>query len=478
MARIGQNALVTLVLQWGKYLVQVLTLVVLSHLLSPHDYGLVAMVLTVAGLAAVLGDLGLSLAALQAPVLTQAQKSNLFWLNGLLGLLVGGAVAASANLLAGFYGEPALVGITVGLASVFALNGFSVQLKVDVNRKQRFVALGMIDLSGQVTGLIVAVAAALAGAGYWALVLQQVVGSLTGVVAAASISRWRPSLPSRGAEMRSMLRFGRDTLGLHIANYATTTIDSIVVGRQFGPSVLGLYNRAFQLVVLPLDQVLAPLTRVFIPRLSQLTEDGPFNDAVSRLQRVVVYGIVGPLGLLAVAAAPLLEVVLGAQWAGAGPLVRLLVLGGVFQALGYVYYWAFLARQRTKELFFSELWGRVPMAVLIVALVHLGVEWVAIAVAFGQALIWFVSTVWFAPRLGLRPAMLLRVVARPVVLFGVATAAGFAADATFADRLPALLHLAALVSVWAAFVGAGLLLSGTARGDVRQIVASVRPARG
>lgn len=477
MARIGQNALVTLVLQWGKYLVQVLTLVLLSHLLSPQDYGLVAMVLTIAGLAAVLGDLGLSLAALQAPILTQAQKSNLFWLNGLLGVLVGGAVAASANGLAGFYGEPALVGITLALSSVFALNGLSVQLKVDVNRKQRFVALGMIDLSGQVAGLFVAVGAGLAGAGYWALVLQQVVGSGTGLIAAALISRWRTSLPSRGAEMRSMLRFGRDTLGLHLANYVTTTIDSIVVGRQFGPSVLGLYNRAFQLVVLPLDQVLAPLTRVFIPRLAELTEDALFNDALSRLQRVVVYGIVGPLGLLAVAAGPLLEVVLGAQWKGAGPLVRLLVLGGVFQALGYVYYWAFLARRRTKELFFSELWGRVPMVVLIVALVHLGVEWVALAVAFGQALIWFVSTVWFAPRLGVRPRTLLRVVVRPVVIFGVATIAGFVADGAFAARLSALPHLLVLLLVWAAVVGAGLLLSRASRDDVLLVLSSVRPSR-
>jgi PST family polysaccharide transporter len=477
MARIGHNALVTLVLQWGKYLVQVLTLVVLSHLLSPHDYGLVAMVLTVSGLAAVLGDLGLSLAALQAPTLTQAQKSNLFWLNGLLGVLVAGAVAASAGLLAAFYGEPALVGITFGLASVFALNGFAVQLKVDVNRKQRFVALGMIDLSGQVVGLVVAVGAAVAGAGYWSLVLQQVVGSATGLIAAALISRWRPSLPSRRAEMSAMLRFGRDTLGLHIANYVTTTIDSVVVGRQFGPSLLGLYNRAFQLVVLPLDQVLAPLTRVFIPRLSQLTEDDPFNDALGRLQRVVVYGIVGPLGLLAVVATPLLEVVLGPQWTGAGGLVRLLVLGGVFQALGYVYYWAFLARQRTRELFFSELWGRVPMIVLILALVHLGVAWVALSVAFGQALIWLASTVWFAPRLGVRPKPLLRVVVRPLVLFAIATAVGLVVDATLVGDLAAPLHLLVLVAVWAGVVGLGLLASRANRDDIRMIIASVRPVR-
>lgn len=471
--RVGRNALVTLVLQWTKYLVQVLTLVVLAHLLTPRDYGLVAMVTTIVGLAAVLGDLGLSLAALQARTLSQAQKSNLFWLNGLVGLVTGGLIAAVSGPVSAFYGEPALVGITIGLASVFVLNGFGVQLKVDVNRKGRFVALGMIDLSGQVAGLIVAVAAAAAGAGYWALVIQQLVGSSVGLITAAAISRWRPSLPSRGADMRPMLRFGRDTLGLHVANYFTTNADSVVVGRVFGATTLGLYNRAFQLVVLPLDQVLAPLTRVFLPRLAEMTDDDQFNAAIRRLQRVVAYGIVGPLTLLAVAAVPLLEVVLGPQWASAGGLVRVLVLGGVFQALGYVYYWAFLARQRTKELFFSELWGRVPMVVLILVLAQFGVVWVAMAVAIGQALIWLVSTTWHAPRLGLRPRSLLRVAVLPLVLAAIATAVGLAVDAAL-PPLPPFLHLLALVGGWGVVALVGVAALPLARTDLRDIATSVR----
>ncbi len=474
-ARIGQNALVTLVLQWTKYLVQVLSLIVLSHLLSPQDYGLVAMTLTIAGLAALLGDLGLSLAALQAPTLSQAQKSNLFWVNGALGVVVMAAVAGASVPLSLFYGQPAVVPITLALSAVFALNGFGVQLKVDVNRKGRFVALGMIDLSGQVVGFVAAVAAALAGAGYWALVVQQLTGSTVGLLVAALIARWRPSMPSRGSGIRPLLRFGRDTVGLNLMNYVTSNADSIVIGRMFGPSVLGLYNRAFQLVVLPLDQVLAPLTRVFLPRLTQLDDDERFHEALGRLQRVVVYGILGPLSLLGVAAAPLLGVVLGQQWVGAAALVHVLVLGGVFQALEYVYYWAFLSRGRTRTLLLSELCGRVPMVALIIGLAPLGPIFVALAVAIGQALIWAVSTVWFAPRSGLRPRMLLQPTVRPVVLFAAATAAT-ALVQVFAAPLPPLPLLLVLVGTWGTVAALGVAASRTSRNDVQLIIGSIRRA--
>ncbi len=85
-ARTVKASAITLIGQWIRFVIQTGSLIVLARLLSPRDYGLVAMVTAIVGIAQVLGDFGLSLAAVQARVLSRGQKSNLFWLNSLLGL--------------------------------------------------------------------------------------------------------------------------------------------------------------------------------------------------------------------------------------------------------------------------------------------------------------------------------------------------------------------------------------------------------
>nr|MBW4043298.1 oligosaccharide flippase family protein [Acidobacteriota bacterium] len=157
MATVRRSALTALVFQWGTYVLQLASLVVLARLLLPADYGLITMAAAVIGVAAVIGDFGLSLAAIQAPHLSQQQKANLFWLNTGIGALVGLLVAASSPLIAGFYGEPRLVPVTVSLGSVFVLNGAAVQFKVELNRRSRFRALGIIDLGSQAFALGVAI---------------------------------------------------------------------------------------------------------------------------------------------------------------------------------------------------------------------------------------------------------------------------------------------------------------------------------
>lgn len=475
--RTSRGVLVTVVLQWCRYLTTVVALILLARLLTPRDYGLVAEAAAITGLAAVVGDLGLSLAALQAPSLTQRQKTGLFWVNAAVGVLVAGIVAALAHPLAAFYGEPRVVEVTLGLSLVFAINGFAVQLKVEINRALRFTALGVTDLASQAVALGSAVAAALLGAGFWALVIQQLAYATVGLLLAAALAGWRPSAPWRSGGIGDLLRFGRDTFAVQVANYITSTVDAVVIGRLFGAAVLGLYNRAFQLVLLPLNQVLSPLTRVFLPRLAAVADDREFNDVLVRLQRVVAYVIAGPLSLAACIATPLLSVVLGPRWAAAGSLMQLLLVGAVFQALGYLYYWAFLARRSTRDLFVSELWGRVPMVVLFVTLGRLGPEFVALSVAIGQALIWAAGTFRYGARAGVRTAQVLAVCRRPLVVWVLAAICGKTVDALVPDALPAIVRLGVLALAWVVVPGAAYASTRVIRDDVGAVVREVLPAR-
>ena len=189
----SSNALVALSGQWGRYGLQLLALVVFSRLLSPADFGLVAMVTGVIGVAYVIGDFGLSLAALQATQLTAHQKTNLFWCNSGIGLVVAALMCVVAHPLAEFYGDARVAAITVALATVFLVNGIAVQFRTELNRELRFGVIATADLFGQAAGFTIALVGVLVGWwSYWALVAMQVIAAVITSTIIMARARWWP----------------------------------------------------------------------------------------------------------------------------------------------------------------------------------------------------------------------------------------------------------------------------------------------
>ncbi|MFT4010239.1 MAG: oligosaccharide flippase family protein, partial [Nocardioidaceae bacterium] len=177
--RLGDSAArgtgITLLVQAGRTVLQFGSVVVLARLLTPEDFGLIAMVTAVIGIADLIRDFGLSLATMQAKDLTHEERDNLFWAN----LAMGGgctviAVAATPLIVSG-YGEPRLAPIVLSLAWVFTISGFTTQFRAGLARDLRFRAIGTSDLGSQLIATIVAIVLAASGAGLWALVAQQVV---------------------------------------------------------------------------------------------------------------------------------------------------------------------------------------------------------------------------------------------------------------------------------------------------------------
>ncbi len=469
---LGRGAALMAGNSWAKALLQLASLVVLGRILAPSDYGLLGMVVAITGVAALVGDLGLSLAALQAKTLPAQLKSNLFWINALVGVVTGTVLAAVAPLLVLFYGRPELLGLTVLLAVGFPLNGIAVQFRVELNRRGEFGRIVVADVGGQFLGLVVAVVAALAGAGYWALGLQLTVAALASFLTLVALSGWRPGLPRRAGGLGGMLGFGLNTFGLQAVNYVSSNIDNVAVGRVLGAAALGFYSRAWTLVTLPMSQLVAPLTRVVLPALSRL--EGPeLRDALFRLQGVVSYALLGVLSALASVAPSFLTVVLGGRWVSAAPILETLTIGAAFQALGYVYYWGFLARARTGLLFLGELGGRIVMVVGILAVAHVGAVAVAAASSLGSALIWATGTFVTGPRAGIDSRGLAQRASRPFALFLGAYAACKLLRILWIDGFAPLPALLVTAVAWAAVVGAGLLIPAV-RHDVLAVSSELR----
>ena len=343
-ARTVKASAITLAGQWVRFVIQTGSLIVLARLLSPRDYGLVAMVTAIVGIAQVLGDFGLSLAAVQARVLSRAQKTNLFWLNSLLGLTLTCVVFALRDPIAAFYHRPALTQIVSVLSIAFVINGLTTQFEAELTRSMRFSRLAIRDISAAIVAFGVAVGLAIAGAGYWALVGQQLALAGASLFGSVVLSGWWPGLPRIRESMGGLLGFGANTMALQVSAYISTNIDSVFVGRFWGPALLGVYNRAYTLFTLPLQQLTAPLTRVVLPTLSRIHDEALFLRYLVRAQLLNSYILVGALVTGAAVAQPLIATTLGPKWSGVVPIFQVLALGGVFQALAYLYYWIFLAR--------------------------------------------------------------------------------------------------------------------------------------
>ncbi len=396
-ARAAGGAAVTMAGQLAKMVVQFGGIVLLARLLTPYDYGLMAMVTAIVGMAEILRDFGLSSAAIQAKHVSREQRDNLFWINSGIGLVLAIVVFLSSSWIAHFYREPALLGISQALAVTFLLNGMTTQYRAHLSRGLRFGQVSLSDVGAQVMGLIAGVGVALAGYGYWALVWQQVVQALVNLAIAGACARWLPRGYRRDAPMRAFLSFGWNLMAAQLLGYASRNVGQVIIGHRIGAEALGLYNRAFQLLMMPLNQINAPATSVALPVLSQLQDDPPrFGSFLLRGQTVMVHLIVALFSFACALALPLIVLVLGEQWRPAVPLFQVLTLGGIFQTASYATYWVFLAHGLMREQLVYSVVGRVMLIACIFAGSAWGVMGVTVGYTLGLLVMWPLSVIWIA----------------------------------------------------------------------------------
>lgn len=395
--RAAGGALVTMTGQGVRALVQFGGIILLARLLTPHDYGLVAMVTAIIGLAEILRDFGLSAATMQAREVSRAQRDNLFWINAAIGLALAMAVFSGAHALAALYDEPALVGIAQALALTFLLNGLATQHRAQLGRELHFGRMAVGDVGGQVAGLLTAVAAALAGAGFWALVLQQLVQAAVTLLLAVLCGRWLPRGYRRDAPVGRFIGFGGSLAMTQLLGYASRNAGQVLIGVRIGADALGPFNRAFQLLMMPLNQISAPATTVALPVLSRLQGDpARFGAFLLRGQTVLLHAVAGMFAWACAQALPLIVLLLGEQWLAAVRPFRWLALGGMFQVAGYACYWVFLAKGLAGAQLRCALVGRSLLVACVVAGAAWGVEGVAVGYALGLLLLWPLSLLWIS----------------------------------------------------------------------------------
>jgi O-antigen/teichoic acid export membrane protein len=381
--------------QGANFILRLGSLMILARLLGPKDFGLVGMVTAFTGVLTLFRDFGLSAAAVQRTTVTEEQISTLFWINLLLGALLSFVALAMAPVIAAFYHEPQLLGVTSVLAIGFLFNAAGIQHAAILQREMRFTALSVISVVALTVSTAIAVYAAKAGYGYWALVSMTVTPPIIATIGFWLTTGWVPGMPRKLAEIRAMMHFGGSLTLSGLLVYIAYNADKVMIGRFWGADAIGIYGRAYQLVNIPIDNLNSAVGEVAFSALSRLQND-PIRFRSYFLKGFsLVLGLTLPVAIAcALFADDVVFVLLGPKWNAAAPIVRLLAptiaIFAIINPLGWVVFSLGLVARGLKV-------GPVLAVIMISGyVIALPYGPTAVAFAFSATLtLWAIPHIWW-----------------------------------------------------------------------------------
>jgi PST family polysaccharide transporter len=357
---------------------------VLARLLSPNDFGLIAMVVVFTNFVSIFRDFGLTAALIQRKGITEEHLSSGFWINILTGLILAIILVALAPAIAHFYNEGRLVLIVMILASTFFISSFGIVQAALFTKELKFKLLSVVEILGVAVPGIIAIGLAFNGFGVWSLVWQHVISSFVIVILLWVLSGWRPKFLFRWQRIKELLGFGLNLTGFNFVNYFNRNLDNLLIGKLLGSAPLGFYDLAYRLLLFPLGNISSVLGRVMFPALSSIQGDkAKVRRAYLQATRyIAVFTFPMMVGLFAVTP-QFIRTIFGPQWERSIFLVQVLALVGLIQSIETTTGWLYQSQGRTDTMF---RWGLFSLFVVATAFV-LGLRWniEGVAVAYAAA---------------------------------------------------------------------------------------------
>ncbi len=375
----GISQVVRLVLQF-------VSTAVLARLLTPKDFGLMAMIVVFTNFIMIFSDFGLTAALIQRKELNEEHLSSSFWINVLTGLFLTLLLIALAPVIANFYEEDKLTLIIMVLASTFFISSFGIVQAALIMKGLKFKSLAIIEILSVVISVAVAMFLAFSGFGVWSLVWRHISASLVTLILLWFFSTWKPNFLLKWLRVKELLNFSLNLTGFKFVNYFSRNIDNLLIGKLLGSSSLGFYNLAYRLLLFPITNISRVIGRVMFPSFSFIQED---KNKVSRgYLKVTCYIaiITFPLmiGLLVVAP-QFIRVIFGSQWYRSIFLVQILAIVGLIQSIGTLNGTIYQSQGRTDLQFYVG----IIFAIIVGFSLAMGLRWDIEGVTVAYAIVAF-----------------------------------------------------------------------------------------
>jgi O-antigen/teichoic acid export membrane protein len=357
------------------------TIVILARLLTPADFGVVAAALTVVQFSEIFALLGVGPAIVQRVQLEERHLRTGFTFSVLFGTSLSIIIWLLAPEIARFFQSAEIVPVLRVIVLVFPLSGLTVVAESLMQRELHFRKLAAIESATYaIANGLIGISLALAGFGVWALVIaylvQEILKAFALLVAQPHAKRPQFEIDA----FKELFYFGSGSTIANIFTYIGAQADNVIVGRWLGMNALGLYGRAYNLMIIPVGLFGTGLSKVLFPVMSKVQHEPEALERAYRRGTALVGLISLPLSVASCILAPeLIGVLLGPSWSAAVAPFRILIIGMLFRA-GFV---ISATVARAKGAVYRNAWRQGVYAALIAGGAWIGQNWGISGVALG-----------------------------------------------------------------------------------------------
>jgi O-antigen/teichoic acid export membrane protein len=382
---------------WSRGGVQALSFastIMVARLLSPADYGVMALVGIFTGILGTISQMGLGAAIVQFQDMDERELNSCFWITmGVTGLGYLGLFAA-APAISGWFSTPILSEVLRVTGVTLPLSALSLVPSSLLLRRLQFDKIAFGEILAGVTAVATTLTLAWLGAGVWALVAGTLVPPIVYNMVMFSFMHWLPGLPTFGGRVKQLLRYSLATLGARVGWDVYEQTDVFVLGKLGGEFSLGFYSMAMQFAMLPVTKISVPVNGLAFPVMSILQGDvNAMRASFLRGFRMVACVTVPICVGMFFVAEDLISVVLSPKWAPTVPLLQVLSICALVRSLTALLPPVLFARYRAS---FMCWW----MTTLVVTMPFAFWAGAATMGALGVALAWVIVypmlTVWMA----------------------------------------------------------------------------------
>lgn len=375
--------------------IQFVLSIIIARLVSPSEYGLIAMLGIFIAIAQIFVDSGFSNALIQKKDRTETDFSTVFYFNIVISLIVYLLLFACSHLIADFYNEPRLDIVTKWVGLTLIISGLTIVQRAKLTINLDFKTQAKASLIGVIIGGVVGVTMAYYGYGVWALVVQTLTSGIINSTFLWIFAKWHPCLEFSLESFKVLFSFGSKLLIGGLLHTIYLNLYSLVIGRQYSAANVGFYNRANSFVSFPSTNIVGILTRATYPLLCQLQDDDDkLVSAFSKSLRMCCY-IIAPLLIgLSVLAKPLIIIILTDKWLPAAELLSILSIAYLFYPMMSMNWQLLSIKGRTDYSLRSEIIKKIIAIIILASTISFGVKVLCLGILLYNIIDFFIIMIF------------------------------------------------------------------------------------
>lgn len=383
----------------GNQIISFVPTIFLARLLAPEQFGLIGMLSLFIAVATAFLDSGFGVALIQKKDATYVDECSMFYFNLVIGGVLTLALFLAAPLVADFYNQPILVGLTRALSFGILIKAFDLIQTTRLTRSLDFKTQLKATLLGTGVSGVIGISAAYLGLGVWSLVAQVIANDLISTAALWMMCPWRPALLFSVESLKGMFSFGSRMLSSSLIGTFFDNLHQVFIGKFFAAASLGYYTRAASMRGIVIDTTSSTLGRVMFPALASIQDDLPRLKRAYRRSMMLATMIHFPLMIgLIVVANPLINLLFSARWRDSVVFFQLMCVAGIIYPLHVINLDILKVKGRSDLFFQLELIKR-SLAIVTLFITY---RWGISAILTGQiviALIAYILNSYYSEKL-------------------------------------------------------------------------------